>query len=102
MDINPNTNPQKSAIDLSQSNLQKHLPTNRTISPQKEDSEISTATPTGASLVSLSEEGRTASFKFDFNATDDNLSRMNALKHSESFANAHASISYENVKNLLD
>jgi len=101
MDINPNINPQKSAIDLSQSTLQKHLPTNRTPSLQKAGEEISTGTPPDATFVSLSEEGRAASFKFDFNATADNFSRMNALKHSESFANAHASISYENVKNLL-
>lgn len=101
MDINPNINPQKSAIDLSQSTLQKHLPTNRIPAPQNTDSEISTGTPSDAAFVSLSEEGRAASYKFDFNATADNLTRMNALKHSESFANAHASISYENVKNLL-
>jgi hypothetical protein len=52
--------------------------------------------------VNLSEEGRAASFKFDVNATTDNLLKLNALGNSESFAKAHSSISCETVKNLLD
>jgi hypothetical protein len=99
MDINPNRNSQKQAIDLSQLPLPNHLPGKGASAPK--EPEISTDTP-GASSVSLSEEGRAASFKFDFNATADNFSKLNALSNSDSFAKAHASISYENVKNLLD
>ena len=56
----------------------------------------------GASAVNLSEEGRTASRAFDFNAASDNLARMEALAAPESFAKAHAAISYETVRDLLN
>ncbi len=101
MDINQDINYQKHAIDPSQLNLPKHLPENKTV-PQGTGSEISTDTAPGASTVSLSQEGRAASFTFDFNATTDNLLKLDALGNSKAFAKAHASISYENVKNLLD
>ena len=101
MDINQNINSQKNTTDLSQLNLPKHLPENKTV-PQGAGSEISTDTALGASTVSLSEKGRAASFTFDFNATTDNLLKLNALGNSKSFAKTHASISYENVKTLLD
>ncbi len=100
MDINPNINSQKSAVDLSQLALQNHLPGKGASKGPGND--ISTDTPIDASFVSLSEEGRAASFKFDFNATADNFSKLDALRNSDSFAKAHASISYEKVKNLLD
>ena len=102
MDINPNKNFQKSAIDLLQLALQNHLPGKGESTPKGPGNDISTDSPIDASFVSLSEEGRTASFKFDFNATADNFSKIDALRNSDSFAKAHASISYENVKNLLD
>lgn len=93
MDINQDINYQKHAIDLSQLYSPKHLPENKTAVPQGADSKFSTETPPGASTVSLSEEGRAASFTFDFNATTDNLLKLNALGNSKSFAKAHASIS---------
>ena len=102
MDINPNSNSQKSAIDLSQLGLQSHLPGKGASTPKGPGNDISTDTPIDASFVSLSEEGRAASFKVDFNATADNFSKLDALRNSDSFAKAHASISYEKVKNLLD
>jgi hypothetical protein len=100
MEINQNLNYQKHTTDLSQLTLEKHLTENGTTSPQVADSQFST-TPLNASAVNISEKGRTASFAFDFNATKDNLSKLNTLGSSESFAKAHASISYEKVKNLL-
>lgn len=102
MDINPDINYQKRAIDPSHLNLPKQHPEKKTAAPHGVDSKISTDTPTGASTVSLSEEGRAASVTFDFNATTDNLLKLDALKNSKSFAEGHASISYENVKDLLD
>ncbi len=98
MDINQDINHQKSTIDLSQLNLPKH----KTAETQGANSETSTDTAPGASTVSLSEEGRAASFKFDFNATTENLLKMEALGNSKSFGKAHASISYDSVKHLLD
>ena len=102
MDINQDVNYQKHAIDQSQLNLPKHLTENKTAVPQGTGSEILPDTAPGASTVSLSQEGRAASFTFDFNATTDNLLKLDALGNSKSFAKAHASISYENVKTLLD
>jgi hypothetical protein len=99
MEINQNINYQRHTTDQPQSNLEKHLTRNGATAPQGAGSEIPTDTH-GASAVSLSEEGRAASFAFDFNAPE-NLSKLNALGKTESFANAHASISYENVKDLL-
>ncbi len=101
MDINQDIKSQKHTVDLSQLNLPKYLQQNKTATPQAVDSENSTNTAPGASTVSLSEEGRAASFTFDFNATTDNRLKLDALD-SKSFAKAHASISYENVQNLLD
>lgn len=100
MDINQNINSQKPAIDLFTTH--KNLPGKETTAPTQPGSEISTDTPLNASTVNLSKEGRAASLIVDFNATADNLSKINALRDSESFPKAHASISYENVKNLLD
>ena len=102
MDINPDINYQKRPIDQSQLNLPKQLPKDKTALLHGGDSEISTDIPPGASTVSLSEEGRAASFTFDFNATTDNLLKLDELGYSKSFAKAHSSISYENVKNLLE
>ncbi len=102
MDINPDINYQKRDIDQSQLNLPKQPIEKKTALPQGVGSEISTDIPPGASTVSLSEEGRAASFTFDFNATTDNLLKIDALGNSKSFAKAHASISYENVKDLLN
>ncbi len=102
MEINQDINYQKHTIDLSQTNLPKHFPENNAAVPQGAGSKISTDTASGAATVSLSEEGRAASFKFDFNATTDNLLKMEALGNSNSFGKAHASISYENVKSLLE
>ncbi len=102
MDINQDITSQKHAIDLSQLNLPKHHPGNKISASQRIESEVSTNTAPGASTVNLSEEGRAASLTFDFNATTENLLKLNALGKSESFAKAHASISYEKVKSLLD
>ncbi len=101
MDINPDVNYQKSNIDLSQLNLPKNLQENKTATGAA-GSELSADTAPGASSVNLSEEGRAASFKFDFNAETENLSKLEALGNSKSFGNAHASISYDKVKHLLD
>ncbi|MCP3944106.1 MAG: hypothetical protein GY710_21870 [Desulfobacteraceae bacterium] len=102
MDINQDINYQKHNVDLSQLNLSKLPPESKTVVPQGADSEISTDTASGASTVSLSEKGRAASVTFDFNATPENLLKLEALGNSKSFGKAHASISYDNVKNLLD
>ncbi len=101
MDIKQNINSQKSAIDLSNFTMNKNLPGKGTTPPPQTGSEIST-TPFNASTVNLSKEGRAASLIVDFNATADNFSKINALGDSEYFPSAHATISYENVKNLLD
>ena len=102
MDINQNIKSQKPAIDLSNFTMNQNLPGKGTTPPAKTSSEVSTDTPLNASTVNLSQEGRAASLIVDFNATADNLSKINALRNSESFPRAHASISYETVKNLLD
>ncbi len=102
MDINPDINHQKHTIDLSQFNLPKHPQENKTAVPRGAENENPTDTTPDASTVNLSDKGRAASFTFDFNATADNLSKLNTLRNSKSFARAHASISYENVKNLLE
>ena len=99
MDINQNINSQKSAIDLSQFTKHQNLPDKETT--RKPDSTVSNAS-LNASTVNLSKEGRAASFEFDFNATTENLSRLDTLKNSDSFTKAHASISYDKVKHLLD
>lgn len=101
MDINQDVNNQKSAIDLSQLNLPKHQSNNKVV-PQGAGSGILPDTVPGASTVSISEEGRAASITFDFNAATDNLAKLDALGNLKSFTKAHASISYENVKKLLD
>jgi hypothetical protein len=101
MDINQNITSQKTANDLSQFALKNHLPGKRSSASKGTGKEIST-TPFGSTTVSLSKEGRAASFTVDFNATADNLSKLNVLKNSDSFAKAHSSISYEKVKILLD
>ncbi len=101
MDINPDINYQKRAIDPSKLNLLKKYPEDKTALPQGVGNKISTDIKPGASTVKLSEEGCAASFKFDFNATTDNLLKLNELGNSKTFAKAHASISYENVKSLL-
>lgn len=101
MDINSDINYQKRTTDLSQLNLPKQHPKNNKDLPQGVDSKIPTDIPPGASTVNLSEEGRAASLTFDFNATTENLLKLDALKNSESFAKAHTAISYENVKHLL-
>ena len=100
MDINQDINRQKTTIDLSQLPSQERPQGNRLTPSKKAGSEIPPAILT-ASTVSLSPEGRAASVAFDFNATAHNIARLNTLS-PESFAKAHASISYENVKNLLD
>ncbi len=103
MDINQNINSQKQAIDLSNFTKNKNLPDKGTTTPTRTGSEISTDTPPlRAATVNLSQEGRAASLIVDFNSTADNISKINALRDSESFPKAHAAISYENVKNLLD
>ncbi len=102
MDINQDINFQKPTVDLSQLNLPKHLQEKSAAVPQGADSEISTDTAADASTVSLSEEGRAASFTFDFNATNENLLKLEALGNSKSFGKAHAAISYDSVKHLLD
>lgn len=101
MDINQDMNYQKRTVDLSQLNLPKHLPKNNTAISRKTDSNNSTDALPDASTVSLSEEGRTASLTVDFNAATENLLKLDALGNSKTFAKAHASISYENVKTLL-
>ncbi len=88
MDINLDINYQKRNTDPSQLNLPKQHPKNKTDLPQGVDSKISTDIQPGASTVSLSEEGRTASFAFDFNATTDNLLKLDTLGNSKSFAKA--------------
>jgi len=102
MDINQTIDYKKNAIDLSQLNLPKHHLENKTMVSKGLDSEVPTDTTPGASTVNLSEEGRAASFTFDFNATADNLLKLEALGNSKTFAKAHASISYEKVKDLLE
>jgi len=102
MDINQDIDHQKHAIDLTNLNLSKHLPENRTSTPKRVNSKISIDSSPDASTVSLSEEGRAASSTFDFNATADNLLKLEIFGKSKAFAKAHASISYENVKKLLD
>ncbi len=100
MEINQNR--QKSVIDLTQYPLQKPPADEGATSLQGTVKEISSGVPRGSSAVSLSQEGRTASLTFDFGATTDNLAKLDALANPESFTRSHASISYENVKNLLD
>lgn len=100
MDINHNINSQKTANDLSQFALKNHPPGKGSSASKETGKEILT-TPFESTTVSLSKEGRVASFTVDFNATADNLSKLNVLKNSDSFAKAHSSISYEKVKNLL-
>jgi len=101
MDINQNINSQKTAKDLSQFALKNHLSDKGASESKGTVMEIST-TQLGSTTVSLSKEGRAASFAVDFNATADNLSKLNGFKNLDSFAKAHSSISYENVKNLLN
>lgn len=100
MDINQNINSQKTANDLSQFGLKNHFP-DKGSSASKGTGKENSTTP-GSATVSLSKEGRAASFTVDFNATAYNLSKLNGFKNSDSFAKAHSSISYEKVKNLLD
>ncbi len=102
MDINQDIDRQKTAIDLSQLPLQKHTAGNQPTPSQRAGSEISEPPPLGVSTVKLSQEGRAASVAFDFNATEHNLSKLKALGSSSTIAKAHASISYERVKNLLE
>ncbi len=102
MDINQNIDYKKNAIDLSQLSLPKHHSENKKTVSQRVDNEVSTDTTPGASTVTLSEEGRVASVTFDFNATADNLLKLDALGNSKSFTKAHATISYEKVKSLLE
>ncbi|MBI9092421.1 MAG: hypothetical protein JEZ12_24660 [Desulfobacterium sp.] len=83
-------------------NIPKHFPENKTAGPQGTGSETSTDTPPDASTVTLSGAGRVASVTVDFNATTDNLLKLDALGNSKSFAKAHGVISYEKVKNLLE
>jgi hypothetical protein len=98
MDINQDINYQKNNLDLSHLNLPKNLPEKKA----GEGGEKTPDTAPGASTVNLSEKGRAASFTFDFNAEADTLSKLESLGKSESFGNAHASISYDKVKHLLD
>jgi hypothetical protein len=99
MDINQNRNSQKTAKDLSQFALKNHPPGKGSSASKGTGKEIST--PPGSTTVSISKEGRASSFTVDFNATSDNLSKINVLKNSDSFTKAHSSMSYEKVKNLL-
>jgi hypothetical protein len=100
MDINQNINFQKTANDISQFVLKNQLPDKGVNTSNETDKE--TFSPLGSTNVSLSEEGRSASFNVAFNETSENLSKLNELKDSDSFAKLHSSISYEKVKNLLD
>ncbi|MCG8635395.1 MAG: hypothetical protein MI863_16300 [Desulfobacterales bacterium] len=97
MEINQDINYRKNNLDLPQMNQPKD--------PQEKQAGTSTekspADAPGASTVSLSEEGRAASFTFDFNAEAENLAKLEILGKSNSFAKAHASISYDKVKHLL-
>ncbi len=101
MVINQDMDRQKTAIDISHLPLQKYTADNRPAPSQKAGSEISDSPLLEASTVSLSQEGREASVSFDFNATEHNLSKLKVLGNSKSFTKAHASISYEKVKDLL-
>lgn len=56
----------------------------------------------GASDVELSREGLAASLGVDFAAESHNLGKLEKLGESGGLAMAHATISYENVKHLLD
>ncbi len=56
----------------------------------------------GASDVELSREGLAASQGVDFFAEKDNLEKLTAFGKSGMPATAHAALSYESVKHLLD
>ena len=96
MEINQQLNHTTTGTDLSNFAAKKPAAALREERPSRPVANL------GASAVNLSEEGRTASLTFDFHAAPENLARMDALGNSESLAKAHATISYETVRNLLD
>lgn len=100
MEISQDINYQKHNFDPSP--LATPLPEKETAVPPGTANETPSDTAPGSSLVSLSEKGRAASQTFDFHAEAETLSRLEALGSSKSFANAHAAISYDKVKHLLE
>ncbi|MCG8615000.1 MAG: hypothetical protein MI802_02180 [Desulfobacterales bacterium] len=102
MEINSDVGYQKANVDLSQQNPSALKPENKAAEVKSPAGETSAKQSSGSSTVSLSDEGRAASMELDFSDEADIFTKMQALGNSNAFGKAHASISYDSVKHLLD
>ena len=102
MDISQDINYQKANIDLPHLNQPKQVVENKANVPKSPVADEPSQAKPGAASVSLSEQGRAASLNIDFGSETDILSKMQALGNTGNFGKAHAAISYDNVKHLLE
>jgi len=101
VDINQNIKSQNHGHDLNQLNRQNILSNERPAGSKAKEAEPSTPVQVGSARVNLSKEGLAAAAEFDFEAMDENLSKLTATGNSKGFANSHGAISYAKVKELL-